>query len=191
MRCCEESIELFQALPTRLIHLVAILDMLLLNADRNGGNLLLQNGRLLLIDHAAILPAEGASSAKLTYLNWEALQQPLDEETQHLVASLSPNLLEAEEGLLATHTLALNVLQEGLRQGLSLFEIALLFADTDVISDTSRNIIAYLSHFKDVNIEEFMVQYKELICVESPTLSHREVCIQAKNDLIPVINSLS
>ncbi len=195
--CTRDSVPLFQALPHRLIQLVAILDIILMNADRNGGNLLLQNGeRLLLIDHAAILPAQGASSLQCTYLEWEALKQPLDRETKQLVASLSTQQLEgilAAEGVdagefMGVHSLALTVLQEGLSLGLSLYEIAILFSSTDSL-DTARNIVAYFSSNPPQTIEQFLKDYKARIrapsSIDSPPLTQKEICIFAKHALIP------
>ncbi len=203
--CKAATAALFRELPPPLVHLLAILDIILLNADRNGGNLMIQQReggapRLLLIDHAAILPAEGQSAGSFVWLEWNQLKEPLDAATASFIAELSPATLEGilsqlrELGSeraeafhpksLHAHRLAIAVLQEGLRQGLSLYEIAILFAKTSPLHE-SQNIIAHLCRCEETSIPAWIALYKENIAQHHTEAPLKEVCIQAKHTLIP------
>ena len=129
------------------VHKIAILDMRILNCDRNAGNLLVvakaeceQAFSLVPIDHGLSFP-EALSIGFLDWcwLDWPQSKEPLDEETQSFVLDVMDP--EADYHLVLKFGLSLKsavlvklsglLLQMGCRSKLSLHTIARLIARDD------------------------------------------------------------
>ena len=70
---------------------IALFDLLTLNLDRHGGNMLVsaESGELIPIDHGCALPSE-LGEPWLDWRLWEQAAQPVDEATQSFVRNLDP-----------------------------------------------------------------------------------------------------
>ena len=70
---------------------IAVFDLLTLNLDRHGGNMLVaaESAELIPIDHGCALPSE-LGEPWLDWRLWEQAAQPIDEATQSFVRNLDP-----------------------------------------------------------------------------------------------------
>jgi len=119
---------------TEDIHNIGILDLRLLNKDRNGENILVQkigtNLYLVPIDHAYILP-NTADDIWFEWMTWRQAKQPFSPEAQHYIASIDIEndsrilrTLNIEEDSINLMRLATILLQTGADYGLTLYDIA-------------------------------------------------------------------
>jgi len=131
------------------VHAVAILDLRLLNLDRNGENLLVCNTddvpdpkrdrhsgggggvRLVPIDHTYVLPPSLDYDPYFEWHYWRQTKEPLSTETRTYVAGLDPErdaqrlrTAGLDEGSIRTMKIATLLLQKGAEEGITLFDIA-------------------------------------------------------------------
>jgi hypothetical protein len=129
--CSEAGNHLPGKFPVEVVHRLAILDIRLLNGDRHGGNILVQeNGQNLVpIDHSYVLPPCFVDP-DFEWMSWPQSKVPFGPACLRYIAALDArrdrelvaSMLGDEAGdMVAVTTL---VLQYGARRGLSCREIA-------------------------------------------------------------------
>ena len=174
-----------ELLPIEALQMVAIMDLCLLNQDRNKENLLLHLGKngswqLIPIDHGAILPREDLGQIGPLNLCWMEFPQiqkeePVSESLKQFVEnSLSSKTLQDELERLGTlgvgdaqsfakervqlHIIAVTLVKEGVRQGLSLYQLGKLFTKDFPLSNENRTaptiIWDQLQSSPNLNIED-------------------------------------
>ncbi|EOD26361.1 hypothetical protein EMIHUDRAFT_450250 [Emiliania huxleyi CCMP1516] len=132
--------------PTREVHKIALLDMRLLNTDRNDSNILVRDMlvrecELVPIDHGGCLPSSAAISwFDWCWLSWPQMSVPPDAETRAYAKLL------AEYGVppaaIRASCCATLLVQATVAAGLSLLDAALLLCrpDDDAPSELERLI---------------------------------------------------
>lgn len=127
------------------VHKIAILDIRLLNADRNSANLLCRRRRdnsieLVPIDHGFCLRSVAdVSWMDWCWLDWPQMKQPLSEKTKEYILNLD---IEKDARVLkerlniCTEALdyfcaSCSILKAGVKAGLSLYEIAVMCCRND------------------------------------------------------------
>jgi hypothetical protein len=122
------------------VHSVGVMDLLFLNTDRHGGNMLVEDaGKLVPIDHAYCLPGRDAAGETddvwVEWLTWPQAKTALSEEMLNAIAKVDA---EANARTLADlgfspssvrhHVLAVSILQAALQVGVvDLRSLARLF----------------------------------------------------------------
>eukprot|EP00879_Flechtneria_rotunda_P001456 GHRR01001610.1.p1 GENE.GHRR01001610.1~~GHRR01001610.1.p1 ORF type:complete len:608 (+),score=281.81 GHRR01001610.1:779-2602(+) len=133
---CEERG--YSSFPVQEVHKIAVLDLHLGNADRNGGNILVRRSsatskwELIPIDHGYCLPAS-FEDLSFEWMYWPQAEQPFSKETLQYIANLDA---ERDESILHAHGIHLRpeclrvfrvctmVLQKGAKAGLTPYQIA-------------------------------------------------------------------
>merc|ERR1712224_323733 len=125
------------------VHHIGILDILLYNTDRHGGNMLVTKSsgcgmgcgkgkaRLVPIDHGLCLPDyRHLDQAEYEWLYWKQAQQPFSKEDIGLIASFDGDQVAAilrglglSSGSVLTARIMVKVLQETAKRGWNLREI--------------------------------------------------------------------
>jgi len=135
--CAEDiSVALF---PAKEVHRIGVLDILLLNMDRHGGNILFTETEkgftLIPIDHGFSLPDcfKGLGNAWFDWLNWTQAKQPFDEETKSFIENLDiktySNVLKSlgiRDESIKTMKITSALLKIAVARGLTLFDIGSL-----------------------------------------------------------------
>lgn len=132
-----------EALDVSSIQQLAILDMIMVNTDRNYGNVLIsKEGKIYPIDHSLCLPRRFESNGVFCWLDLSQAQLPFSEENKRLIFSLAPGMLEAALGgfkeiaeldlhtfkeRFFTYFMALEILKNGAALDLTPFEIGYFF----------------------------------------------------------------
>lgn len=152
------------------VHKIAILDIRIMNADRNSANLLVRrltddSLELVPIDHGYCLrPVCDVSWMDWCWLDWPQLKQPLSEYHKKYIASLD---IEADAQLLRDQ---LNIGQEaidyfrassallkaGVKAGLTLYDIALLCCRNDNLAEVPsmmENLFSMASELAHAAVE--------------------------------------
>ncbi|CAI5520443.1 unnamed protein product [Closterium sp. Naga37s-1] len=125
------------------VHKIAVLDMRLANADRNGANILVKRDgtdlKLIPIDHGYCLP-ETLEDCTFEWLYWPQAKQPLSEEVREYIARLDA---EADLSLLHANGWAVKdacarvfraatlLLKKGSAANITVFEIGSLMVRDD------------------------------------------------------------
>lgn len=144
------------------IRRIAILDIRLLNIDRHINNFLVENKRLIPIDHHLVLPSYfGVCHFEWSY--WEESKTPFSEEEKNYIESLDPvedrKTLLDEIGIdLPAANLcffATNLLKEGARRGLTPYHFSFFFELKKDIEPIYYNFFKKL-----VNDAGYETQYK-------------------------------
>lgn len=121
-----------QRFPASSVRKIATLDIRLLNADRHTSNLLHTESGLIPIDHTLILPSSnGGVHTFFGWLNWPEAKSPFNEIEKEYLLNLDAEKDRAmliEECKLQSmsadlHYCATRLLQLGVAQGLTAFEI--------------------------------------------------------------------
>uniref|UniRef100_A0A6U5NS36 Uncharacterized protein n=1 Tax=Grammatophora oceanica TaxID=210454 RepID=A0A6U5NS36_9STRA len=127
------------------IHKIAILDIRIMNADRNAANLLCRRRpdntiELVPIDHGFCLRAKcDVAWYDWCWLDWPQLKQPLSKRSRKYVLNLDidkdarmlKERLNISEEALGYFRASSKLLQEGVKAGLSLYEIASMCCRND------------------------------------------------------------
>jgi len=135
--CAEDiSVALF---PAKEVHRIGVLDILLLNMDRHGGNILFTETEkgftLIPIDHGFSLPdcSKGLGNAWFDWLNWSQAKQPFDQESKNFMEDLDvetyANALKSlgiRDESIKTMKITSALLKIGVARGLTLFDIGSL-----------------------------------------------------------------
>ncbi|CAI7856723.1 unnamed protein product [Closterium sp. NIES-53] len=137
------------------VHKIAILDMRLANADRNGANILVKRDgadlKLIPIDHGYCLP-ETLEDCTFEWLYWPQAKQPLSEEVREYIAKLD---VEADLSLLQANGWAVKgacarvfraatlLLKKGSAANRTVFEIgSLMVRDDPEVPSTLEDMLA-------------------------------------------------
>jgi len=128
--------------PTKQVHKIGILDVVILNSDRHEGNLLFkqqENGtyQLFPIDHGYSLPT-CLGKSWFDWLNWPQSKQPFDEEHLSLIANMNVqanslllrNLGIQEESILMSQ-ISTTLLKKCAANGMNLYQIGSLVSRLD------------------------------------------------------------
>jgi len=133
----------------REVHKIALLDLRILNCDRNAGNILVVENEddaggmlsLVPIDHGYCAPEQlEISWYDWCWLDWPQCKEPLDpRDLAHVLNDVDP-VKDAAEVLARTRSpesaclirMAGMLLQTGIREGLSVFDVASLMVRQDV-----------------------------------------------------------
>lgn len=129
------------------LHKIAVLDIRLMNADRNTANLLCRRNpedpddiKLIPIDHGYCLrTAADVCWFDWCWLDWPQMKQPVSAKTKEYIlkldieadALLLKERLQIPERALDYFRLSSKLLQEGIRSGLTLYDIAVLCCRND------------------------------------------------------------
>lgn len=131
------------------VHRIGILDIRILNVDRHGGNILVQEKemtnhgeskyKLIPIDHGYSFPDSFESKDLwFEWFNWPQSRKPFDEATLTYISKLDPfgdaNLLRMHLGLrdecIRTMIIATSILKIAAKRQMTLYQIAELFLAT-------------------------------------------------------------
>lgn len=133
---CEERG--YSSFPVQEVHKIAVLDLRLGNADRNGGNILARRNsgsgqwELIPIDHGYCLPST-FEDLSFEWMYWPQAERPFDDATLAYIDSLDA---DRDEAILAAHGISLRpeclrvfrvctmVLKKGAKAGLTPSQIA-------------------------------------------------------------------
>jgi len=142
--------------PVDNVHAIGILDIRLMNTDRNGENILVkkENGLLQLIpvDHAGILPFK-IKSMWFEWMTWRQAKQPFSKQSLEFIQSIDIEQdalilrsLSIEEESIQLMKISTTLLKFGAIAGLTLYEIASCVcrkrpsekSDLEIIVDASQ-----------------------------------------------------
>mmetsp|Transcript_13512 Transcript_13512/g.19929 ORF Transcript_13512/g.19929 Transcript_13512/m.19929 type:complete len:711 (-) Transcript_13512:27-2159(-) len=137
------------------IHKIAILDIRLMNADRNSANLLCKrrpdDGSLELvpIDHGFCLRSVcDVSWMDWCWLDWPQLKEPISQETRDYIMNIDINsdcrllkeTLNIQGGALDYFRASNKLLKDGISCGLSLYDIAILCCRNDNLGESPSKL---------------------------------------------------
>jgi len=147
------------------VHKIAILDIRILNADRNAANLLCRRNpdsdeyELIPIDHGYCLRSVGdASWFDWCWLNWAQMKEPMSKTTQDYVLKLNieddvrtlkERLNIPQEGL-DLFRASSKLLKAGVNAGMSLYDIAILCCRNDNNGEIPSNLESMLSMANEI-----------------------------------------
>lgn len=148
------------------VHKIAILDIRIMNADRNSANLLVRRNldnslELVPIDHGFCLRSvSDVSWMDWCWLDWPQLKKPMSEETKKYVRDLD---IEADARMLHEQ-LNINsdaidyfrassrILKAGVQAGLSLYEIAIMCCRNDNMGEIPSKLEILFSMASDLSL---------------------------------------
>jgi len=162
-------------LPVREVHKIALLDLRLLNGDRNDANLLVRRRRrtvaesdsvaegqdpvweikLIPIDHGYCLPDKiEIAWCDLCWLEWPQLKVPLDAETKRYCLKLDPDVevarlktkLDFRTPCLHNLRAAIALVVQGVKSNLNLYQIANLVVRQDLDVPSPFETLLLRSH---------------------------------------------
>jgi len=136
------------------IRRIALLDMRTLNQGRYAGSILLSEELPIPTNHQNCFP-EHFHSSIFNWAAWEAAKTPFSSEEKSYIFNLNPEkerlfLLQKiglSEKAANLHFLALHILQEGLRQGLSAYQLSFFYRPPQNIFPTPANLPKELPAF--------------------------------------------
>jgi hypothetical protein len=143
------------------IHKIAVLDIRLMNADRNTANLLCRRNpedpddiKLIPIDHGYCLrTAADVCWFDWCWLDWPQMKQPVSAKTKEYIlkldieadALLLKERLQISERALDYFRLSSKLLQEGVRSGMALYDIAILCCRNDDTGELPSKLESVMS----------------------------------------------
>jgi len=148
---------------TEDVHNIGILDLRLLNMDRNGENLLVRKAgdqfRLIPIDHAYILPPT-LDNLWFEWLHWRQAKVPFSSEILRFIESLDPETdartlrnLGIQEECIQNMKISTTFLKMGASVGLTLFEIASMVCRKKNSEESDLEKVVLLA--RDSNMGDF------------------------------------
>jgi len=148
---------------TEDVHNIGILDLRLLNMDRNGENLLVRKEgdqfRLIPIDHAYILPPT-LDNLWFEWLHWRQAKVPFSSEILRFIESLDPETdartlrnLGIQEECIQNMKISTTFLKMGASVGLTLFEIASMVCRKKNSEESDLEKVVLLA--RDSNMGDF------------------------------------
>jgi len=178
-------------IPTHEAQKIAVLDLRLMNADRNAANLLARKRRtdsgvtwtLTPIDHGYVLRTKAdVAWCDWVWLEWPQMKEPLTKKLKQYVLSIDVDkdvemlreMLSIDDAACDVYRASCNLLISGVKKGLSLYEIATLACRTDDLGEQPSALEKILFNAADLSIH----------AVENDRFSHR-VASEA------IINNLS
>jgi len=124
--------------PVQDVHNIGILDIRIMNMDRNDENMLVRkesdHHRLVPIDHAYAFP-DKLDNVWFDWMYWRQTKEPFSQETLEYIKSINIDedaeilkSLGIEESCIRTMEISTTLLKKGAAAGLSLFDIASLIS---------------------------------------------------------------
>eukprot|EP00743_Colponemidia_sp_Colp-15_P003410 GILK01003684.1.p1 GENE.GILK01003684.1~~GILK01003684.1.p1 ORF type:complete len:739 (-),score=166.20 GILK01003684.1:243-2459(-) len=182
--------------PRHEVHKIGILDIRLLNTDRNEANILVVRRRskedhhktlyeLIPIDHGLTLPDTlEICSYDLTWMSWPQAKEPFDETALKYIEALDPDadanmlrkVLAIRETCLRNMRITGLLLKKGASAGLSLFEIGSILCRDD---------------FDQPSELEYVVKQAELVAKALLKNGHSKVLPFKENNLMRLMNGFS
>jgi hypothetical protein len=146
-------------ISTEEVHKIAILDIRLLNADRNAANLLCRRRRndtfeLIPIDHGFCLRSKcDVSWMDWCWLDWPQLKEPLSDKHKKYVSSLDVEhdarllreRLSISEEAIDCLRASTAILKAGVKAGLTLYDIATLCCRNDSLGEVPSKLEVLMS----------------------------------------------
>ena len=128
----------FSKFPIKEVQKIALLDLRILNSDRNEANILFKRSvdnqiQLIPIDHSLSMPDKlEIYQSDLCWLNWPQAKEPIDPELYDLIMNMNPvedvkflnQKLKIRKECLFNFRIAETVLKIGVMKKLTLFKIA-------------------------------------------------------------------
>jgi len=153
-------------ISTNEVHKIAILDIRIMNADRNAANLLVRRRRdntleLVPIDHGFCLRTEAdVSWMDWCWLDWPQLKKPVSEENARYIMNLD---IEADARMLSEQlnitTEAVDyfrsssrILKAGVQAGLTLYDIAVMCCRNDDLGEIPSKLEILFSMAEDLSL---------------------------------------
>lgn len=179
--------------PAAQVHKVAMLDIRLLNCDRNAANLLIRDGQrghveLVPVDHGFCLPdVLNIGWCDWCWLDWPQVKEPLDEETaRYIREDVDPERdvevlrqkLSLPEPCLVLVRMAGMLLKTGVEAGLTLHEVASLVVRHDLESSIPSQLeLAHRRAHQLAQIATSSVRY------QSPAVQNWSAACASRIDL--------
>lgn len=146
------------------VHKIAILDIRLMNADRNSANLLCKRRsdnsfQLVPIDHGFCLRSVAdVSWMDWCWLDWPQMKQPLSQRTKDYILSLNieedarllHETLNIQREALDYFCASSSILKAGIRAGLTLYDIAVMCCRNDNLGEAPSKLEALMSMAADL-----------------------------------------
>jgi len=157
--------------PVQDVHNIGILDIRLMNMDRNDENMLVakedNNYRLIPIDHAYTLPSK-LDNVWFDWMYWKQAKEPFNQNTLEYIKNIDiPTDSAILHGLgfeaenIQTMQIATTLLKCGARAGLTLFDIASLVSrKKPTIPSELEKIVAQCSLVKDNLVDLAELEHK-------------------------------
>jgi len=163
------------------VHNIGILDLRLLNLDRNGENLLIRKEgdlfRLIPIDHAYTLP-DKLDNVWVEWLHWRQAKVPFGPDLRDFVATLDPDSdarilsgIGISPECIRNMKYATCLLKKGVSAGLTLFEIASMVCrkkqseESELEKAVARAWNDFPTEFEGNGFpKEFERRFEEIVC---------------------------
>jgi len=153
--------------PVKELHKIGILDIIILNSDRHGGNILYKGSKeegytLIPIDHSYSLP-HSMEHAWFDWFYWDQAKQPFDQDTLSFIAKFD---IEQKSKLLSAlgipsdsikiFKLCTTLLKTMAAEGYSLFDIASVVCRKDLRKPSTLELICFdiEKEIKDIEMKE-------------------------------------
>lgn len=151
-------------IPVEEVHKIAILDIRLLNADRNAANLLCRRRsdnslQLIPIDHGFCLRASAdVSWMDWCWLDWPQLKEPVSEATRSYIMRLDieedaktlQELFNIDQKSIDYFCASSRLLKLGISKGLTLYDIACMCCRNDNLGELPSRLEALFSMAADL-----------------------------------------
>lgn len=159
--------------PTQDVHNIGILDLRLLNLDRNEENILLvkqgDNLRLVPIDHTYSLPPT-LDNLYFEWMHWKQAKVPFSPETLSYIQSLDPladavtlRSLGIEEEAIENMIYSTLLLKKAAQEGKNLFEIASMVCRKRMSEPSILEEIVKKVSEQDKKFEDRLALFQEMI----------------------------
>jgi len=147
--------------PVHEVHKIGVLDLRILNNDRHGGNILFveqpENGSYMLIpiDHELSLSSK-IEGGWFEWITWPQAKLPFDEETKQYIAGIDVesdarllrDVVHVREECVRTMIISSTLLKKGAAAGLTLYDIGMMAARTDLEEPSPLENMVRLAHEK-------------------------------------------
>mmetsp|Transcript_20707 Transcript_20707/g.38673 ORF Transcript_20707/g.38673 Transcript_20707/m.38673 type:complete len:795 (-) Transcript_20707:147-2531(-) len=167
-------------IPTHEAQKIAVLDLRLMNADRNAANLLARKRRtetgvtwtLTPIDHGYVLRTKAdVAWCDWVWLEWPQMKEPLSKKLRQYVLSIDvdkdvemlKDRLSIDDAACDVYRASCNLLISGVKKNLTLYEIATLACRTDDLGEQPSVLEKILFNAADLSVH----------AVENDRFSHR------------------
>jgi len=155
---CSEDISV-NSFPVKEVHKIGILDIMMFNMDRHGGNILYQKTqsgyRLVPIDHGFSLPEyksddeSSIGNAWFDWLTWGQAKEKFDEESKKYIESIDMDInarlltqkLNMSPESITTMKIGTMLLKKGAKNDLSLHDIANIVCREDLDQPSTIEIL--------------------------------------------------
>jgi len=153
--------------PVKELHKIGILDIMILNSDRHGGNILYKGSKeegytLIPIDHSYSLP-HSMEHAWFDWFYWDQAKQPFDQQTLSFIANYNVALkvkmlqdLAISADSIKIFKICVSLLQIMAANGYTLFDIASVVCRKDLRKPSTLELICtdIEKEIKDIEMKE-------------------------------------